>query len=175
VRRLREELVRLRYLPPGGVGTVFDERTWHAVVAFQGWNGLPRDGVAGRGTWMLLERAAPPRPFGGMRAGIQIDLGRQVALLVRDGRTVRAIHVSTGAFGRTPRGRFAVYRKERLSWSVPFSTWMPWASYFLGGYAMHAYPSVPAYPASHGCVRLPPVEAPGVYAFARYGTAVWVR
>ena len=67
------------------------------------------------------------------------------------------------------------YRKEILSWSVPFSTWMPYASYFSGGFAMHSYPSVPAYPASHGCVRLPAVEAPGVYAFAGYGTPVWIR
>ncbi len=52
---------------------------------------------------------------------------------------------------------------------------MPYASYFVGGFAMHAYPSVPTYPASHGCVRVPPVEAPGVYSFARYGTPVWVR
>jgi lipoprotein-anchoring transpeptidase ErfK/SrfK len=88
---------------------------------------------------------------------------------------VRAIHVSTGAGGATPLGRFSVYRKELMSWSVPFQTWMPYASYFYGGYAMHAYPSVPAYPASHGCVRLPAVEAPGVYAFASFGSPVWIR
>ena len=92
-----------------------------------------------------------------------------------EGWAPRAIHVSTGAYGRTPRGRFAVYRKETLSWSVPFSVWMPYASYFHGGFALHAYPSVPTYPASHGCVRVPPVEAPGVYRFAGYGTPVWVR
>jgi lipoprotein-anchoring transpeptidase ErfK/SrfK len=27
--------------------------------------------------------------------------------------------------------------------------------YFLRGFAIHGYPSVPAYPASHGCVRIP--------------------
>jgi lipoprotein-anchoring transpeptidase ErfK/SrfK len=26
--------------------------------------------------------------------------------------------------------------------------------YFNGGVAVHGYPSVPAYPASHGCVRV---------------------
>ena len=41
-----------------------------------------------------------------------------------------------------------------MSWSVPFSTWMPWASYFVGGIAFHAYGSVPSYPASHGCIRM---------------------
>jgi L,D-transpeptidase catalytic domain/Putative peptidoglycan binding domain len=175
VRRLKAELARLRFLPPGSRGARFDERTWHAVVALQGWRGLARTGVVDRRTWRALALAPAPRPWARLRRGVLIDTARQVMLLVEGGRTVRAIHVSTGAYGRTPRGRFAVYRKETLSWSVPFGVWMPYASYFHGGFAMHAYPSVPSYPASHGCVRIPPVEAPGVYSFARYGTPVWVR
>jgi lipoprotein-anchoring transpeptidase ErfK/SrfK len=69
---------------------------------------------------------------------------------------------------------FHVYRKELLSWSVPFSVWMPYASYFVGGIAMHEYPYVPEYPASHGCVRLPAGEAQRVFAFAEVGTPVSV-
>jgi hypothetical protein len=175
VRTLQAELVRLRYYPSEAPRGTFDERTWHAVVAFQGWQGLPRNGVVTPRVWRELRRAKPPRPWGGLRAGLQIDTARQVLLLVGAGKVVRAIHVSTGAYGRTPLGRFSVYRKELLSWSVPFQVWMPYASYFYGGFAMHAYPSVPAYPASHGCVRVPPVEAPGVYAFATYGSPVWIR
>lgn len=175
VRRLHEELVRLRYLPPGGRAATFGERTWHAVVAFQGWRRLSRTGVVDRKTWRALDQAEPPAPWAGIRRGVLIDTGRQVLLLVEGGRAIRAIHVSTGAYGRTPRGRFSVYRKETMSWSVPFGVWMPYASYFNGGFAMHAYSSVPSYPASHGCVRVPPVEAPGVYRFAGYGTPVWVR
>jgi hypothetical protein len=175
VRRLHETLVRLRFLPAGGRAASFGERTWHAVVAFQGWRRLARTGVVDRRTWRALEQAGAPVPWARLRRGVLIDTARQVLLLVERGRTVRAIHVSTGAYGRTPRGRFAVYRKETLSWSVPFSVWMPYASYFRGGFAMHAYSSVPSYPASHGCVRVPPVEAPGVYRFAGYGTPVWVR
>lgn len=174
VALLRRELARLRYLPSGG-GSVFDERTWHAVVALQGWRGLPRTGVVDRRTWKALRTAQVPAPWARIRRGVLIDTARQVLLLVDGGRTVRAIHVSTGAYGRTPRGRYSVYRKEILSWSVPFSVWMPYASYFVGGFAMHAYSSVPAYPASHGCVRIPPPEAPGVYRFAGYGTPVIIR
>jgi lipoprotein-anchoring transpeptidase ErfK/SrfK len=175
VRRLRAELARLRFLPAGGTGASFDERTWHAVVAFQGWQRRSRTGIVDRATWRALTGVRVPVPWARVRRGVLIDTARQVLLLVEAGRTVRAIHVSTGAYGRTPRGRFAVYRKETLSWSVPFGVWMPYASYFNGGFAMHAYPSVPAYPASHGCVRVPPVEAPGVYRFAGYGTPVWIR
>jgi peptidoglycan hydrolase-like protein with peptidoglycan-binding domain len=175
VRTLQRSLARLRYLPPGSAQGTFDDRTWHAVIAFQGWHGLTRDGVVTPQVWRALGKARPPRPWGGMRNGLEIDIARQVLFLVADGRVVRAIHVSTGAGGATPLGRFAVYRKELMSWSVPFQVWMPYASYFYGGFAMHSYPSVPAYPASHGCVRVPPVEAPGVYSFASYGSPVWIR
>jgi lipoprotein-anchoring transpeptidase ErfK/SrfK len=96
-----------------------------------------------------------------------------LVLLVRKARVVRAIHVSTGASGTpTPSGRFRVYRRERESWSKPFRVWLPWASYFSGGVALHGYPDVPAYPASHGCVRIPLSEAHTVYAFARLGISV---
>jgi lipoprotein-anchoring transpeptidase ErfK/SrfK len=157
------------------VNGLFGERTWHAVVAFQGWEGLPRDGVVGARTWVELGRARVPLPWGGLARGVEIDRSRQVLLLVDHGRTVRAIHVSTGAFGRTPGGTFAVYRKETLSWSIPFQAWMPYANYFYGGFAVHGYSDVPPYPASHGCVRVPMVEAPVVYAFAGIGTPVWIR
>jgi peptidoglycan hydrolase-like protein with peptidoglycan-binding domain len=175
VRLLQENLIRLHYLPPGSAAGRYDERTWHAVVAFQGWQGLPRDGNAGPLVWKELERSREPRPWDGLSDGVEIDRTRQVLLLVRGGAVVRAIHVSTGAYSRTPSGRFSVYRKEMLSWSIPFEVWMPYASYFDGGFAMHEYSSVPAYPASHGCVRIPAVEAPLVYLFAGYGTPVWIR
>ena len=88
---------------------------------------------------------------------------------------MRIVHISTGASGtRTPAGSFRVYRKERMSWSIPFETWMPWASYFTGGIAFHQYPSVPVYPASHGCVRVNRYDAALVYEFAAYGTPVEV-
>jgi lipoprotein-anchoring transpeptidase ErfK/SrfK len=103
---------------------------------------------------------------------IEVLLDRQVALLVDGGRVQRVVHISTGAGGRTPTGSFHVFRKERMSWSVPFSVWMPWASYFVGGIAFHEYSSVPVYPASHGCVRVNRYDAPVLYDFAVSGTPV---
>ena len=98
-----------------------------------------------------------------------------MTLLIVGGRTKRAIHTSSGgAATPTPPGRFTVFRKELRSWSVPFSTWLPYASYFNAGIAFHEYAEVPTYPASHGCVRVPAPEAPGVYAFATVGTVVVV-
>jgi lipoprotein-anchoring transpeptidase ErfK/SrfK len=50
--------------------------------------------------------------------------------------------------------------------------WYP--MYFLRGFAIHGYPSVPAYPASHGCVRVPMWIAPVLYAGHAYGATITV-
>ena len=166
-------LADLGFLASTGVTGQSDEETAVAILAFEKWAGLPRDGLLDDRVRTTLERTTRPQPLlrrPGRR--VEIDLARQIALLVVDGRVERVFHISSGAGGRTPSGSFRVYRKERMSWSVPFSTWMPWASYFVGGIAFHAYGSVPAYPASHGCVRMMARDAPLMYAFATYGTPV---
>jgi lipoprotein-anchoring transpeptidase ErfK/SrfK len=50
--------------------------------------------------------------------------------------------------------------------------WYP--LYFLRGFAIHGYPSVPAYPASHGCVRVPMWIAPRIFDQHTFGTKVSV-
>jgi murein L,D-transpeptidase YcbB/YkuD len=176
VRNLQQRLILLRYLAPASVDGVFGRRTWHAVVAFQGWQRLPRDGVVGARTRAALASAARPRPWIRLTRGLELDLNRQVLLVVARGKTVRAVHISSAASGySTPRGRFDVYRRERLSWSSPYQVWMPYALYFHEGYAIHAFGSVPAYPASHGCVRVPTSEAPVVFAAAPLHTPVVIR
>ena len=98
-----------------------------------------------------------------------------VALLIRNDETVRAIHVSSGGPGNeTPAGKFEVFRKELQSWSVPFQTWLPYASYFNNGIAFHEYPVVPAFAASHGCVRQSFAVARMTFDFAEVGMPVRV-
>ena len=177
VRQLNERLAELSYLPRSAVSARFTDGTFHAVVAFQKYAGLRPTGRAGAKTIRALEAAGAPRPkTRGDGRRIEVSLGRQLAFLIRGDRVVRTIPVSTAAPGySTPRGRHAIYRKERMSWSVPYSVWLPYASYFTGGIAFHAYPDVPVYPASHGCVRVPIPFAAELYAFATYGTPVIVR
>ncbi len=172
VLALQRTLARLGYLPAGGVDGIFGMRTWHAVVALQGWSHLQRDGIVGVRTRAALSRAHRPVPWSHAN-GIEIHIAQQVLLLVRAGRVERAIHVSTGAHGTTPPGHFRIRRREAMSWSVPFHVWMPLAQYFSGGYAIHEFASVPAYPASHGCVRVPESEARAVWAFGAIGMRVW--
>lgn len=175
-RQLQQRLIKLRYLPRGTADGIYGDQTSQAVLAFQAWEGLDRDGVAGPATQKALAKAKIPRPEGdGPARRVEIHLDEGVVLLVRGGRTRRAIHASPGTPGYdTPRGSFEVFRKELMSWSVPYSVWMPYASYFNGGIALHESSSVPAYPASHGCVRIPPSEAKLVYNFATMGTPVQV-
>ena len=52
--------------------------------------------------------------------------------------------------------------------------WRP--RYFNGGIEVHGYPDVPAYPASHGWVRVSDGAIDWIWAdgLAPVGTAVWV-
>jgi L,D-transpeptidase-like protein/sporulation and spore germination protein/putative peptidoglycan binding protein len=175
-RGVQKRLVSLGYLPAGAVTGAWSARTSHAVLAFQAWQRLARDGVVGPQTLAALENAARPRPastLGGRRVEVYREKG--VTLLVENGKVVRALHSSTGKRSyETPAGSFSIFRKERNSWSVPYQVWLPYASYFNSGIAFHAYPEVPAQPASHGCVRLPVPEAPFAYSFMSIGTRVTV-
>ena len=177
VRAVQKRLARLRYLSKGAVDGIDGYRTRQAVMAFQAWEGLERDGIAGPLTKAALAEAQRPRPKGdGPGRRMEVYRDRGVTLLVKHDRTKRAIHTSSGAPGyRTPAGRFEVFRKEVNSWSVPYQVWLPWASYFNAGIAFHGYPDIPPHPASHGCVRVPEPEAEHVYDFARIGTPVIVR
>ena len=175
VRGVQLRMLQLGYLSRAQVSGSLDYATGQALLAFQGWEGLGRTGTITGETQRALVDTRRPRPSS--RAGakhVEIHRDRGVLLMVEKGETVRAVHTSTGAGGITPSGRYSVYRKEIMSWSYPFRVWMPFASYFTGGIAMHEYSSVPEYPASHGCVRLPAGDAERVYRFAEIGTPVHV-
>ena len=165
VTGLERRLASLGYALRGSDG-VYASDTRDAVLAFQKVNGLPRTGRVDARTWRAIGSARRPTPrFRGSH--IEVYKSRQVVFEVREGRVVAISHVSTGATGNTPQGTWHVYRKV-TGWD-----WVLWYPlYFLRGFALHGYPSVPAYPASHGCVRLPMWFAPGFHARWRYGATV---
>lgn len=121
VRDVQKRLIELGYLPAGAADGIAGPQTTHGILAFQGWESLPRDGRATPALrTSVLAATRPVAPRGAARR-IDVSLRRQVALLIERGRVVRTIHVSTGKpSSPTPPGRLRVFRKERRSWSVPF-------------------------------------------------------
>jgi PKD repeat protein len=169
VRFLEQRLWDLHYALER-VDGAYGQDTYDAVLAFQKVNWLPRTGRVDRGMWRRLQHASIPRPRYRGGTHFEVDKARQVLFDVRGGRVARAIHVSTGATGNTPLGVWHVYSKTPGFNSLL----MYYSMYFLRGFAIHGYPSVPPYPASHGCVRVPLWIAYSLYETHGYGTTVIV-
>ena len=153
---------------------MFDSDAQQAVYAFQKAQRLERTGVADAAFWRRLARPAEIVPrYKSPADHIEIDKTRQILMVVRDGRAVLISPVSTGGGYWTPEGRFSIIRKVPGYDPSPLGVlWKP--MYFYGGYAIHGNPSVPPYPASHGCVRVPNFVADRLYDSEPYGEAVIV-
>jgi peptidoglycan hydrolase-like protein with peptidoglycan-binding domain len=152
----------------------FDDPTARAVMAYRKVNGLartysPSEAIVRR---VLAGKGAFTPRYPGEGRHVEADLSRQVlALINRRGKVYRVYHTSTGA-AATPTviGRFSVYRK-----SVGTNAkGMVHSSYFIRGYAIHGYASVPPYNARHGCLRVPIPNAWSIYSWLRMGTVVRV-
>ena len=166
VRELERRLAELHYavLRDG----VYGSDDVEAVYAFQKVEGLPRTGVVSAGLWNRLRVAHTPRArYPGDH--VEVDKTRQVLLVVRGGKVTLVVATSTGATGNTPAGVWHVYRKVGgYDWVLYYP------SYFLRGFAVHGYPDVPPYPASHGCARIPMWIEQTIYAQIAYGSTVYV-
>ncbi|MGV9763692.1 L,D-transpeptidase family protein [Micromonospora tulbaghiae] len=186
VRALQERLDRLGYWVGESDGT-FGLLTEQAVYALQKAAGLRPDGIVGAKTRAALDDGRRPdaRSTDGHLA--EVDLNRQLLMIVDDGEVSRIFNTSTGTFEHytyqgetyladTPRGRWTI------DWQVD-----GWRDGPLGrlyrpkyfqeqGIAIHGYTSVPAYPASHGCVRvtLPAMDWLWTQDVLPKKTRVWV-
>lgn len=163
---VQQALVDQKY-DPGPADGSFGLKTTQSVWAWQALHGLPRTGVVTPVMERsILARGAQPmlRPDLGPTHS-EVDLGRQVLLVFRDGKAQLITHVSTGS-GRhycdkgscgtaiTGTGSFHFQRRVKGWRHAPLGLlYNP--VYFNGGIAVHGAPSVPNYPASHGCVRIP--------------------
>ena len=153
----------------GRVDGYYGQDDIDAVFAFQKLHDLPRTGLVDTRFWIELQRASIPQArYPGTH--VEVSKGRQVLFLVRDGKVALIVQVSTGATGNTPLGHWRVYSK------VPGfnAKEMYFSSFFVGAFAIHGYHSVPPYPASHGCVRMPLWVAPRIYSLLHYGTNVYI-
>lgn len=165
VRNLQKSLEELRYWV-GPVDGVYGPLTEQAVLAFQGAESLQRDGIFGPNPRRALKNASTPVPRDESGDHIEIDEARGLLMVVRGGEARWVFHTSTGTeepyehpsgetyLADTPNGEWTFTRKVdgwrdgRLG-----RLWRP--RYFHeDGIAIHGYPVVPAYPASHGCARV---------------------
>jgi peptidoglycan hydrolase-like protein with peptidoglycan-binding domain len=167
--------------PDGQFGT----QTVAAVHAFQKVHDLERDGVFRSEHWPLLHLAPESPGPGGEPDRIEVDLESQVLYVVHESRIARVLAVSTGngerytnssgsvVRARTPEGRFT-FNRQRSGWHESYLGFMYAPFYFRGGYAIHGSGSVPAYPASHGCVRVTLDDMDYLREFLELGMPIYV-
>jgi peptidoglycan hydrolase-like protein with peptidoglycan-binding domain len=165
VLALQQRLTELGYWN-GRADSKFGSTTQQAVYAVQKAAGLTRDGVVGPKTQQALDAGVRPtaRSTAGSGHVVEINLARQLLMLVDDGQVTQVFNTATGSerhyqqngrtfLADTPPGRFRVGRQIDGWRHAPLGLlWRP--KYFNGGIAVHGAASVPPYPASHGCARV---------------------
>jgi hypothetical protein len=168
---LQRELLALGYASP--LTGTYDGGTSRAVLAFRKVNNLGRDGFATAAVYDRLLRRTGAFKLRYPKAGkhVEFDWSRQVVVLAQGGRPFRVYHASSGK-PSTPTvfGSFRFYSKTPGT----NSHGMVDSNYFIGGYAIHGYPEVPTYAASHGCIRVPIPNAAAIFAWIKLGDPIFV-
>ena len=168
---VEKRLSELTYRP-GTVDGVFDTKTRGAVIAFQKWEGLTRNGEVSASVLNRLATAAKPKPTRTGTTWIEIDKSKQVLLFCRDGALLWTIPVSTGSASVgivTPSGARKVTRKTTEKSPRYYPLYI--STTLL---AIHGYPNVPTYPASHGCVRTLTWDQDELAPLVLVGTPVYI-
>jgi hypothetical protein len=156
------------YVPPSGV---FDTYTGLALDAYHR--------LLGHGVSQSLDAATVSELLNGVgtfhvrdpKDGTHVegDLSRQLIAEVNGSKVIWIYPISSGKPSTpTVLGRFRVY--YRVPGYLPDG--MYYSSFFFRGYAIHGYNPAPDYPASHGCMRLPIIDAISVFNWVNYGD--WV-
>ncbi len=168
------------------VDGVSDASTRHAIMAFQKVEGRKRTGSLNAADMELLRSVQRPEArFLTGSVHVEIDLTRQVLFLVADsGDVTHILPVSSGnekryfdqgrwQIAHTPRGNFEITRKINGVRKASLGN-LYYPNYFVGGVAIHGSNSVPSYPASHGCVRIPRFADRAFSGMVNVGTMVFV-
>jgi hypothetical protein len=167
---LQSELYAMHYSVP--VSGSFEEATGRALIAFRKLAGLERVPYADRRVFEALERGEGPFTVRYRRDGrhVEADLTKQVLAEIDSGGRVHAIYEMSSGKPSTPTviGHFFVYSKT----PGVNQKGMVDSNYFIRGYAIHGYPEVPTYAASHGCLRVPIPNAASIFSWVQIGTAV---
>lgn len=171
-RAAQKKLLSLGFWLKGADGR-FEDTTRQAVMAFQKYYKLRPSGSITLGTAYLLDAVSDPAAaFSTDGTLAEVDKQRQLLFLVLEGQTVAVLNASTGddreyeepdanspgviirGVALTPEGTFKIDRERPDGWWIGDLGQIYRPKYFMGGVAIHGSTSVPAYPASHGCVRV---------------------
>jgi hypothetical protein len=146
-----------------------------------------------------------PKKQGDTQNHLEVYLPQQVAVLVRNGVPALITHISTGngkdwcnyrrplpdanpdpatsttvsnvkycGKSITPAGSYR-FTLKRQDWYSGYYGDLYNPVFFNGGIAVHGFNSVPNYPASHGCIRLPEDTARKFFSEIPVGTLVTVQ
>lgn len=185
IRQAEKRLADLGFWT-GPVDGVWDSSSRHALIAFQKVQRARATGKLTRAEWNALSVATPPRPKEAPGPHVEVDLARQVLFLVDgQGRVGNILPISSGS-GKTfhengypetraitPCGHLEVYSKA-TGWKTSPLGEMHNPMYIVGGIAIHGSQDVPAYPASHGCIRIPMFASERLPRMVPKGTPVYV-
>jgi hypothetical protein len=172
VRILQYQLSRAHFVV--GAAGVYDAQTQWAVMAFRKLAGLERSFVADASVFQALAAGegtfAIRYPENGRH--IEADLTHQViALIGADGAIQRIYAISSGKPSTpTALGDFHFYLQQ----PGVNNDGMVNSSYFNGGDAIHGYPEVPDYAASHGCLRVWIPDSLSIMEWVQIGTPIEV-
>ena len=154
---------------------MFDAAHGRAVMAFRKVNWLPRRFDADRDrraprARRAAARSVPRHPSAGRH--VEADLSRQVLALIDRGQVVPRLPHLVGRARHADGDRHASASTSRRR--APNVLGMVDSSYFIRGYAIHGYVDVPAFNASHGCLRVPLADARRIFDWLRLGDRVIV-
>lgn len=165
----------------------FGPLTEQAVYALQKAAGASRDGIVGQRTREALTEGVRPSARSDGDHVVEVDLDRQLLMLVENGNVERIFSTSTGTFDHytyggeqyladTPRGHWEVYRQVDGWDPGPLGRLYRPKYFHTQGIAVHGYADVPPYPASHGCVRVTITAMDWLWRTDQLpdGTPVWV-
>jgi lipoprotein-anchoring transpeptidase ErfK/SrfK len=173
---LEHKLASLRY-DVGPIDGNIDDQAKSALMAFQKVHGLARTGeLTDPLSSQIMATQGTPAPIApdGEPNRVEVSLARQVLFLYEGGSLTKILAVATGTDETpTPTGSFRMFRSEE-GWHTSKYGRLYNAQYFVGGYAIHGSLSVPAEPASHGCIRISMYSAEWFPAHVTRGTQVIV-
>jgi lipoprotein-anchoring transpeptidase ErfK/SrfK len=187
VRRLQDRL-RDFEVYRGTTDGIYGRETAASVVAFHKLIGTKRTNRWTIDDWEVepaIDNGAILARHPSQADRVEVDITRQLLFVIRDNDVAAIVPVSTGngeiywsqnsgnVRATTPRGNFRLFR-HIPGWRVNYlgGLYKPW--YFTPYYAIHGSRSVPAHPASHGCVRIPTWESNHLDEYLEIGMPVHI-